>query len=396
MTILNLNRDTIRTLPETEGVYRDTALKGFMFVRRRAASGTMFDRFVIQYRWSNVQRKITLDPAKFSFDQARKLAKETLAKVALKTDPRAEQDAAAAKASRLTFDDAVKQYLAMKGETLRPASLKIATLYLESPRYFPTLHGKALDDITRSEVAQHLDRINAESGNATAGRARAQLGSFIMWCLRRGHVRENVVVATEAPKIKNERKRALSADELRRVWLACDDSDYGRIVRLLILTGARREEIGGLRWSEIDLAKGTLTIAAERSKNHRPHTLPLSPMALDIIRSIPQSGEHVFGNGFRIWGYSKARLLERIGAMNEWRLHDLRHTVSTGLHELGTEPSIVEAILNHVSGHRAGVAGRYNHATYERQIKVALAMWADHVQSVVSGEASKIVALRRA
>ena len=233
-----------------------------------------------------------------------------------------------------------------------------------------------------------------------AGRARAHLNSFVTWCLRRGHVRENVVIATEAPKASVERTRDLSADELRRVWLACDESDYGRIVKLLILTGCRREEIGGLRWSEVNLDRGTITIAAERSKNHRAHTLPLPPQALEILASVKQvpGRDYVFGGraeGFRIWAHAKRTLLKAIGDMPEWRLHDLRHTLSTGLHELGTAPNIVEAILNHVSGHREGVAGRYNHATYDRQIKNALAMWADHVQSVVTGEASKVVQMRR-
>ena len=105
------------------------------------------------------------------------------------------------------------------------------------------------------------------------------------------------VLQTEEPKGSEERTRALSADELRTVWNACDDSDYGRIVRLLILTGCRREEIGGLRWSEINLDAGTITLPAERCKNGREHVLTLPDVALDIIRAVPRRDgrDHVFG-----------------------------------------------------------------------------------------------------
>jgi integrase len=82
------------------------------------------------------------------------------------------------------------------------------------------------------------------------------------------------------------------------------------------------------------------------------------------------------------------------GAIAPWRLHDLRRTVSTRMHdELGIPPHIVEAVLNHVSGHRAGVAGVYNRALYAREKAVALARWAEHLGAIVRGERSKVVAM---
>jgi integrase len=254
--------------------------------------------------------------------------------------------------------------------------------------------------VTRADIAQHLDRINRDIGAPTASRARAHISALFTWCLRRGLCRENPVIATEAPKVDSERTRALSADELRQVWNTCDDdSDYSKIVRLLVLTGARREEIGGLRWSEIDMAASTIKLPGARTKNGREHVLTLPEMAMEIIRAVkPREGrDHLFGeraDGFRIWAHAKAKLDGKLGEMKSWRLHDVRHTVSTGMHELGVEPHHVEAVLNHVSGHKGGVAGKYNHATYPAQMAQALARWADHVAAIVTGKPAKVVPMR--
>jgi integrase len=378
----------------------DTGLKGFGYLQRKSASGELMRSYIIQYRFNRVQRKIKLgDANKLNADQARKIAIKLFGQILDGTDPQAVKEAERIEAAKLTFAQAAEQYPATKAGEVRESSLRTAKLYLTGAAYFPTLHRKPIDDVTNADIAPHLDRISRESGTASAGRARAHLSSLFMWALRRGHCHENPVLQTEAPKVEAERTRALSGDELRTIWLACDDSDYGRIVRLLILTGCRREEIGGLRWSEINLDEGTITIPVERSKNHRAHTLPLSGMALDIIRAIPRREgiDHLFGvrgDGFKIWGYSKKALLAATGAMADWRLHDLRRTVSTGMHELGVEPHYVESILNHVSGHKEGVAGRYNRATYKAQIAQALARWADHVQAVVSGKPAKVVSMR--
>jgi integrase len=401
MTILNLNRASIASLPAIEGKWWDTGLKGFGYLQRKSTSGELMRSFIIQYRFNRIQRKIKLgDASKINADQARKIAIKLFGQILDGTDPQAVKEAERIEAAKLTFAEGVEQYLAMKATEIRESSLRTAKLYLSGAAYFPTLHRKAIDSITNADIAPHLDRISRQSGTASAGRARAHLSSLFMWALRRGHCHENPVLQTEAPKAEAERNRALSGDELRTVWNACGDDDYGRIVRLLILTGCRREEIGGLRWSEIDLGKNpTITIPGDRSKNHRAHTLPLSGMALEIIRSIPQreGRDHLFGSrgdGFKIWAHGKRALLNSTGAMADWRLHDLRHTLSTGLHELGVEPHHVEAILNHVSGHKDGVAGRYNHATYKAQIAQALARWADHVQSIVTGKPVKVVPLR--
>jgi integrase len=172
-------------------------------------------------------------------------------------------------------------------------------------------------------------------------------------------------------------------------------------VKLLALTGQRRDEIGSLRWQEIDFDKAVIALPPERTKNSRPHDVPLSDAALVILKGRPRlvDREYVFttgANGFRGWSNYKTLLDSRVGAIAPWRLHDLRRTVSTRMHdELGILPHIVEAVLNHVSGHKAGVAGTYNRAFYAKEKAIALARWAEHLASIVSGEPSKVVAISK-
>jgi integrase len=125
--------------------------------------------------------------------------------------------------------------------------------------------------------------------------------------------------------------------------------------------------------------------------------LTLPPLALDILRSVERRDgrDHLFGTrgqGFVAWGHSKAAFKVDIQA---WTLHDLRRSVATHLAEIGIEPHIVEAILNHVSGHKAGVAGTYNRAKYLQPMKTALAMWADHIRALIDGSERKVVQFAR-
>ena len=175
--------------------------------------------------------------------------------------------------------------------------------------------------------------------------------------------------------------------------------DYGAIVRLLILTGQRREEVGGMLQSEIDTAGALWRIGAERTKNGLPHEVPLSAPALAVLRGLRRrkdTGDErdlVFGSRdgpFSGWSKAKSALDARLtGALGRvpaaWRLHDIRRTVATGMADLGVQPHVIEAVLNHISGHKAGVAGVYNRSTYATEKRAALDMWADHVTTL--GEA---------
>jgi integrase len=257
-----------------------------------------------------------------------------------------------------------------------------------------------VDTITRKDIAARLVVITRESGSVTAARARATVSGFYVWAMQMGLVEHNPVIGTIQPKDSEGRSRVLSDDELAVLWRACKDDDHGRIVRLLILTGCRRQEVGGMRWSELDSDRGIWVIPAERSKNKREHSLPLPPAAWDIIQGVARmaSRVHLFGvradHGFTAWGVAKEDLDHCLGAtVAHFVLHDIRRSVATKLADLGVQPHIIEQILNHQSGHKSGVAGVYNKSSYAREVKTALALWADHVRSLVDGGARKVVNL---
>ena len=188
----------------------------------------------------------------------------------------------------------------------------------------------------------------------------------------------------------------LSNDELSAVWRACGDDDFGRIIKLLILTGCRRSEVGGMKWSELDETTGEWTVPGERTKNACNHTLSLPTAFWEIVRSVPRrvNRDHLFGHyGTRGVGFShwmlKDDLDERLGtSVKPWVIHDTRRTVATRMSDIGVQPHIVEQILNHK---KKGVAGVYNRSVYKKEVKAALSLWADHVRTLVDGGERVIV-----
>jgi integrase len=233
--------------------------------------------------------------------------------------------------------------------------------------------------------------------------------------MKKGLVDLHPVIATE-PAIKAvSRDRVLSDGELVAVWKACAEDGYGRIVRLLILTGQRREEVGAMADAELDLPGRRWTIPWERTKNGSrtriPHEVPLSDQALAIVNSAPrrEGRDLLFGDGegsFSGWSKAKEALDARIAEAQPkragkakppqpWRLHDIRRTVATRMADLGVPPHVVEAVLNHISGTKAGVAGTYNRALYLPERRQALDHWGAHVAALVAGKAgSNVVAMR--
>src|SRR5262249_42854641 len=179
------------------------------------------------------------------------------------------------------------EYLDAKRRHLRPNTFAETTRYLTGA-YFKPLHHMPLDTITRQDVALHIKTIERESGAATASQARAKLSGFFVSAMHDGFVESNPVIGARKPAGNRPRERVLSDQELVAIWRACGDDDYGKVIRLLVLTGCRREEIGGMCWSELDLDKLTWTLPAERSKNHRPHALPLMRMMRAILDGVPR------------------------------------------------------------------------------------------------------------
>ena len=166
-----------------------------------------------------------------------------------------------------------------------------------------------------------------------------------------------------------------------------------------MLTGQRRNEIADLRWAEI--VDGAIVLPRERTKNGRAHVVPLSPQALAVLEGAPQrqGREFVFGGGrggFVGFGACKKKL-DEVSGVQGWVVHDLRRTMATRMCDLGVGPHIVEAILNHVSGHKGGVAGRYNKSAYTEEKRAALLLWGNHIRILLArATGANVATLKRA
>jgi integrase len=380
----------------TDKIYFDDALPRFGYRLQRSGDAVRCS-WIVQYRRAGRTRRMTLGAANlFSVEQARKEATKILGFVATGEDPQADRIERRAK-DRLTLSGFVTEYLKVKTSEVRPKTLSEIRRYLTGPTFKP-LHDLPVDTIRRKDISARLIAITRDHGPSTAVRAREALHAFFVWSIEAGHVDQNPVVGTSKPKLESSRDRVLNNNEIVAVWRAAGDDAYGKIVQLLILTGARRGEIGGLRWTELS-QDGTWTLPGKRAKNKHKLILPLPPTAWAIINSVPrQAGRDLlFGErttiGFTTWGRAKAALDQRLGDQigEPFTLHDIRRTVATGMADLGVLPHVIEAALNHQSGHKKGIAGVYNRSPYSTEVKAALALWAEHVRSLVDGEAPKIV-----
>jgi integrase len=398
---MNLNAKSVAALKldgKTDVIFFDDAMPGFGFRLRLSHDRTKVLRsWVVQYKRAGATRRITLASHEvLGPEAARTAAKKVLGRVALGEDPAADRRERRDK-DKLSLRSQVDDYLAIKARELRPHSLRDVTRYLTGP-YFRPLHGMAIDKVSRKDVASRLVVIAREHSNVVAAKARDTLSACFVWAMQNGIAEGNPVVGTRRPPGNKPRERVLSDSELVALWNACKDDDCGRIFRLLILLGQRRSEVGGMRWSEFDDPErpSTWTLPAARSKNGRAHTLPLMPMAVDIINSVPKmvSRDHLFGarcaDGFASWNKGKIALDARSG-MTDWTPHDIRRSVATKMADLGVQPHIIEQILNHQSGHKSGPAGIYNRSSYEREVRNALGRWEDHVRTLVAGGERKVV-----
>jgi integrase len=397
-----LNAKLVRELQLPKGksdeVFWDTKQSG-LGLRVRIRNGKETRTWIAQRKRHGRAYKTTLGKAaEIGIDVARRAARDVLSKIDLGHDPAAERRAAAAKEQR-TMAALVAEYLEDKKREVRPRTLAEVTRYLTDPKYFKALHAVPVHEIDLARVVTCVKAVARERGAPTAREARTALSGFFAWMMQSGLASANPVIGSWQPAANGSRSRVLSDAELVAIWRACKDDDYGRIIRLLILLGARRQEVGGMRFSELGVPE-QWTLPSERSKNRRAHTLPLVPTAIDIINGAPRvvGRDHLFGvraNGFANWGEGKKALDERSGVRG-WSVHDLRRSVATKMAEdCKVLPHLVEQILNHTSGHKAGVAGTYNLAVYASQVHEALLMWEAHVLGLVAGK-RKVVALKTA
>ena len=334
--------------------------------------------------------------------KARASARDILAKVRLGQDPAGARLAERRKAET-AFGALLPRFMARQAGRLKPRSLVEVTRHLQM--HAKPLHGLAVKSIDRRTLAVLLGKIAAQSGPFAANRVRASLSGFFMWLMREGITENNLVLATNKAVEAPPRDRVISDAELAQIWNALDDGPYSAIVKLLMLTGARREEIAGLKWPEVDFDRALIVLPGARTKNRRVHRIPLVPIALAVLEAQPRRinpdgtpQDSVFGRGDRSWknwSASKDELNARIDPpIPGWRLHDFRRSLSTALYgRFDVQPHVIESALGHVQG---GIAGVYNKADYLDLRRIALQRWSDHLVQTATGERpSSVVTLRR-
>ena len=279
---MKLDDKNVRALRLPEGkselIVFDDKLPGFG-VRLRAGGARSW---IVQYRLGRQQRRKTIGSVEtLSAGVAREAAKRDLAAVDLGDDPQADKAAERARATQ-TLDSIAVRFLRHQEGRLKARSYDEVKRHIRD--HWAPLMRLPVHAITRRDVAVRLVEIKDERGGYAANRARATLSALFAWAIREGLVETNPVIGTNRQTDEVKRDRVLSDDELVAIWRACREDDYGRIVRLLMLTGQRRDEVGAMTKSELDLDARKWTIPAARTKNGRSHEVPLSDIALAILK----------------------------------------------------------------------------------------------------------------
>lgn len=350
--------------------------------------------WAVRYRVGGKPVKETIGPVSaFGLADAREEARQRLAMVGKGVDPRAEREAkrqaeAEAKANTVAAvaNDFIRLYCRRRNRSWREQEAILRRHVL------PRLGELPIDAVRRRDVARALDELGHMPQAARV--TLATLRKMFNWAIERGIVEANPCTVIKAAPIRR-RDRVLSDDELRRVWQAADACGwpFGPYVQMLILTGCRRGEIAGLRWADID--GDAFTIAAENYKTGRPHVVPLSRLAQEVLASVPriEGVDRVFPGrgGVPLSGFSKRLKALTTTAHVDFALHDLRRTVRTGLSRLRVPFEVAERVLGHVQG---GVAAHYNIHDFLSEKRDALEAWSRHVEGLIRPAAANVVALR--
>ncbi len=262
----------------------------------------------------------------------------------------------------------------------------------------PSWGDRPITAISRRDALELIDGVADRGAVTMARRLHAHLHRLFRWSVGRGIIENNPMADLPKPGAAVKRDRVLTENELQAVWKAAEKVGwpFGPAVQLLILSAARREEIGSLRWDEIH---GTqIRLPAERSKSGEARTIPLAPAATKIIGALPRRGDHVFttngSTSMSGWGKAK-RALDAAAAeiygkpLAAWRTHDLRRTAATGLQRLGAGLQTIEAILGHIGGSRAGIVGVYQRHRFEAEKRAALNAWALEIERILRGDAAE-------
>jgi len=395
---LKIGKATVDSATSAAGetLYWDTALKGFGL--KVSASGNK--TYLLQYRTggrsSSTQRyTIGRHGSPWTPSGARQEAERLLLIVANGGDPRAAEKERLRVEQDLAFAAYANRFLNEYGRRhWRPRTWLSAESNMR--RYvIPVLGKKTITAIARSDLVVVFDRLPATSP-ALPRNIFALVRKLFAWALERGDINRSPFEGYRSPPSVASRERVLSDEELAPIWAATAavGEPFGVMVRLLLITGQRRNEVAAMDWSELNRRAATWSLPGARTKNARNHEIPLSLTAIGELDAIarsaiwPKSGPVFTTTGITaVSGFSRMkRRLDALATLQNdgeplaaWRLHDLRRTMATGLQRLGIRFEVTEALLNHLSSARGGVAGVYQRHDWKEEKREAITAWGDHL-----------------
>lgn len=364
--------------------YYDTKIKRFGV--RVSPSGTK--TYFLWYRFQGRAKRLGLGRTdRVSLADARKKAHQALADIADDRDPALTKLSASADGTGPTFAKFVDTFVSKYAKRHNKSWEQTERLL---KREFVSKWGKRpLSSLNKADVLSVLDNIVSRGTPSAANRSFAAVRKLFNWAVERGDLDVSPALNVKNPSKHVSRDRVLTEYELSKVWSAADHMGYpyGTVVELLILTAQRRNEVAGMRWSDLNFESNTWTIPGDRNKSGRPQIVPLTDDVLQILEGLPRThSELVFpgrGRDNPVSGWSKwKRQIDKISGVEEWRLHDLRRTAASMMAKDKVPPHIIERILNHSTGTLGGVAGVYNRYGYQDEMRDALECWGQSILQV--------------
>jgi integrase len=336
---------------------------------------------------------------------ARGVARTILAAVATGRNPAAEKkEARRLNSTGLPDADLIKtvwdEYVERHLDTNLKESSADRFKSLFEKHILPQWKSKQIREITKRDVLNAVDEAG-KRGPYAANSTVTVLSAFFNWCLGRDMIAVSPVQGVKKPSPELSRERVLTDEEIKAFWKGCDKIGFvfGPMFQMLLLTGARRNEVAEMTRRELDLGNRIWTIPAARTKNSAEHKIYLSDAALTLIKSVPRTkSKFVFSitGSSPSSGFSKAKrnLDKATPGLAAYRLHDLRRTAATGMARLGIQLIVVEKALNHVSGSFAGIVSTYQRHTYAEETKAAFVAWGNFIAALVNGETAKIIPIQ--
>ena len=369
-----LTDKTVEALKPKEKRYEvhDLRCPGMTLRVERSGRKTFYAKF--RYGLAQKRMKLGLYP-RISLATAREKANDILRQVDEGKDPTRRR-----RTANMRVEAVCREFIRLHAQA-RNKSWREAERVLE--REFIAVYGQRdIREINRFDVLEIMDAAVARGSTYQANRILSHIRKLFNFCVERGIVATNPIAGLKAPTKEVSRDRVLADDEIIRLLRACRNDVYPfrQFVPILLSTAQRRGELAEMRWSEVDLETKQWVIPAERSKNGKPHVVPLNSYALAMLHDVPRflDCDYVFTTTRHsaVSGFSKMlRRLSEGSETSNWRLHDLRRTAASGMARAGVAPYVVEKVLNHISGTISGVAAVYNRYGYDAEKRAALEEW---------------------